>query len=120
MIVAVTTTCAARALRSPCILLSSHPREARRQTHLAGGELLHHLLYLAELIKELIHVLDGRPAAASNATTPAPIDQRWIASLLESHGLDYCLDAFDFSVIQIGHAAHLFHRAPHAGDHLHD
>src|SRR5437763_17105535 len=72
-------------------ILTSEARE--HLGHAAGGELLHHLLHLLELIEQRVELLHRGAAASGDAAASAGIQDCRTAALGDGHGVDDGLDA---------------------------
>src|SRR5207237_10208492 len=85
----------------PWRLLAPEPRE--HLGHAAGGELLHHLLHLLELIEQRVELLHRGATAPGDAAAPAGVEDGRIATLGDGHGADDGLDALDLRVVDLRH-----------------
>ena len=70
-------------------------------TALAGRQLLHHLLHLAELVEELVDVLRRGAAASGDPLPSASADNIRAMPFLRGHRVDYRFDLFEVSLVQL-------------------
>src|SRR5215204_3394309 len=90
------------------------PHQLAEIGHLARAEALHHLAHLAELLDQLVHLLDGRARALGDPQAARALDQLGPAALLRGHGEDDRLHAVELALVdlQLGELV-----AGEAGDH---
>src|SRR3954451_9766079 len=90
------------------------PHQLAEVGHLAGRQALHQLAHLAELLDELVDLLDAGARALGDPQPPRALDQLGPAALLRGHGEDDRLDAVQLALVDL----HLRQRvAGQAGDH---
>src|SRR3954471_685353 len=90
------------------------PHELAEVGHLPRAEALHHLAHLAELLDQLVDLLDGGAGALGDALAAPALDELGPAALLRGHGEDDRLDAVELALVdlQLGELV-----AGEAGDH---
>src|SRR5579859_7983407 len=96
--------------------LTSHLRPGA----FAAADLLDHCTHLAELLQQLIDLLDCGATSTRDTLASAPVDNLGVAPLFPGHREDHGFDIFELIALQ--RLFHFGHRGQfiHARQHLHD
>src|SRR5687768_16789778 len=104
--------------RSSSLALLPHAEHARR--HPAAGalrDLLHHLLHVAELLEQPVHLVDRATRLLRDPRPPRAVDDLRLAPLLERHREDDRLEVLHALGLDLRLLEHL---GVHAREHLQD